>query len=207
MSNSKRVYISADYSKTDGDRDVIDKLHTWGSDNKHKTNFVDTAQVVSGSVSNDEDCRACDLKAEFNAQIKASSAVIIVIGDKTSSRVGGSSCQRMSKSSAQSTSCTPYKQNSNGSKTCKVSIFYKCGPDAEDIGPINSYSYIEHEMREAQKRNKTIIVVYNSLNKQPEWLPSCLKGYKDDAKPFWKKNALGQKVGDYEMIKQALGYE
>ena len=27
---SKRVYISADYSENDGDRDVINELHTWG---------------------------------------------------------------------------------------------------------------------------------------------------------------------------------
>ena len=48
---SKRVYISADYSENDGDRDVVKELHTWGRDNKHKVDYVDTAQVVSGSIS------------------------------------------------------------------------------------------------------------------------------------------------------------
>ena len=63
---SKRVYISADYSPTDGDRDVIDVLHGW-SDNRHLVvDYVDTAQVVSGSISRDSDCRPCDLKSEFN---------------------------------------------------------------------------------------------------------------------------------------------
>ena len=79
---SKRVYISADYSENDGDRNVVDVLHAWGKDDKHKVDYVDTAQVVSGSVSNDSDCRACDLKREFNRQINASSAVIFIIGDK-----------------------------------------------------------------------------------------------------------------------------
>ena len=37
---SKRVYISADYSENDGDRDVINELHTWGKDNKHKVNYT-----------------------------------------------------------------------------------------------------------------------------------------------------------------------
>ncbi len=203
---SKRVYISADYSEANGDRDVIDELHTWGTDDKHKTNFVDTAQVVSGSVSDDEDCRACDLKREFNAQIKASSVVIVVVGDKTASRLGGSSCNRTSKEWVDC-SCTPYKQNSKGGTTCKHLSVMTCGPESEDIGPINNYSYIRHEILEAQRRNKNIIVVYNSLNKQSGWLPSCLSEYEDDAKPFWKKNAAGDKVGDYEMIKQALGYE
>ena len=62
---SKRVYISADYSVNNGDRDVVDELHKWGNDNLHKVNYVDTAEVVSGSVSNDPDCRPCELKKEF----------------------------------------------------------------------------------------------------------------------------------------------
>ena len=85
---SKRVYISADYSPTDGDRNVIDVLHGW-SENRHLiVDYVDTAQVVSGSVSRDPDCRPCDLKSEFNDQINASSAVIFVIGDKTAINEG-----------------------------------------------------------------------------------------------------------------------
>ena len=105
---SKRVYISADYSENDGDRDVINELHTWGKDNKHKVNYVDTAQVVSGSVSDDEDCRPCDLKKEFNAQIRASSAAIFIVGDKTASRTAGSSCKRISE--GEGCDCTPYKK-------------------------------------------------------------------------------------------------
>lgn len=83
---SKRVYISADYSIWNGDRDVVDELHKWCNDNLHKVDFVDTAQVVSGSVSDDPDCRACDLKNEFNKQINVSSADIFIIGDKTAKR-------------------------------------------------------------------------------------------------------------------------
>ncbi len=105
----KRVYISADYAPNDGDRDVVDELHRWGRDNKHKIEYVDTAQVVSGSVSNDEDCRPCDFKKEFNAQINASSSVIFIIGDKTKSRMAGSFCKRN-----------------------------------DDVGSINTYSYLEH---------------------------------------------------------------
>lgn len=94
---SKRVYISADYSENSGDRDVVETLNQWGQDNLHKVDFVDMSKVVSGSVSNNPDCRPCDLKKEFNKQINASSAVIIVIGDKTGSRTAGSNCSRMDK--------------------------------------------------------------------------------------------------------------
>lgn len=83
---NKRVYISADYDEGSGDRNVVEELNKWGTDNYHKVDFVDMAKVVSGSVSENSDCRKCDLKSEFNSQINASSAVIFVIGDKTASR-------------------------------------------------------------------------------------------------------------------------
>ena len=61
-----RVYISADYSEESGDREVVEVLNKWSNDKLHKVNFLDMAQVVSGSVSKDPDCRPCDLKKEFN---------------------------------------------------------------------------------------------------------------------------------------------
>ena len=201
---SKRVYISADYAPNDGDQVVIDELHTWGSDNKHKTDFIDTAQVVSGSVSDGDDCRYCDLKAEFNRQIKASSAVIFIIGDKTASRTAGSGCQRNVKQWYECT-CTPYKQNNNGAKQCKAINTYTSTSD--DVGNVNSYSYLRHEFEEAKKLGKPIIIVYNSLYNKDSWLPSYMRGYEDDAHPFWKHNTLGDIVGDYQFIKAALGYE
>lgn len=112
---SKRVYISADYAEESGDRNVIDVLHSWAEDDLHKVDFVDTAEVVSGSVSKEENCRICDLKKEFNEQINASSAIIFIVGDKTASRTAGSECSRNS-TSYYNCYCTPYKQNSKGSK-------------------------------------------------------------------------------------------
>ena len=202
---SKRVYISADYSEKDGDRSVVDELHSWATDNKHKVEFVDTAQVVSGSVSDGDDCRPCDLKKEFNEQINASSVVIFIIGDKTSSRLAGSSCKRISE--GEYCDCTPYKKNSNGATICKIIGITRKPADDEDLGTINSYSYLKHEFEQAKRKNKTIIIVYNSLYHQVEWLPCYMSGYEEDAHPFWKKNEFGDKVGDYQYIKQALGYE
>ena len=157
---SKQVYISADYASDSGDRDVVEVLKTWGSDNYHKVDFIDMSQVASGSVSNDPDCRPCDLKSEFNRQINASSAVIFVVGDKTASRTAGSSCNRSGSTQADS-SCTPYKQNANGKKACKVQSTVSAGSD--NVGSINSYSYLRHEFKQAKKAKKTIIIVYNSL--------------------------------------------
>lgn len=201
---SKQVYISADYSEDSGDRNVVETLNQWGTDNLHKVEFIDMSKVVSGSVSKDPDCRACDLKQEFNRQINASSAVIFVVGDKTASRKAGSSCSRATEDQIYC-SCTPYKQNTNGSKTCKVSHTSTPGAN-DDVGSINAYSYLKHEFEEAKKRKKPIIVIYNSLRKESNWLPSYMADYESDAQPFWTKNSLGQKVGDYVYIKEVLGY-
>jgi hypothetical protein len=57
----------------------------------------------------------------------------------------------------------------------------------DDFGCINSYSYLRHEFEQAKKKNKDIIVLYNSLTKQSGWLPSYMDEYKDDAHPFWTK--------------------
>ena len=148
---SKQVYISADYAEYDGDRDVVEELNKWGSDNFHKVDFIDMSKVASGSVSKDPDCRICDLKQEFNRQINASSAVIFVVGDKTALRTAGSACRR-SGNDQSSCNCTPYKQNTNGTKSCKV-FFTSTPGENDDVGCINSYSYLKHEFKQAEKNN------------------------------------------------------
>ena len=201
---TKKVYISADYSATDGDRIVVDTLNAWGEDALHKVDFVDMSKVASGSVAKDSDCRICDLKSEFNRQINASSVVIIVVGNKTSSRTAGSACRR-SGNVQNACSCTPYKQNTNGVKPCKVSITSTPGPN-DDVGYINSYSYLRHEFEQANKKKKTIIVIYNSLRCESDWLPSYLSDYENEALPFWILNSQGKKVGNYSFIKEVLGF-
>ena len=201
---SKQVYISADYDATNGDTDVVDELHRWAEDNEHLVDFVDMAEVVSGSVSKNSDCRICDLKAEFNSQIYYSSACIFVVGDMTKYRNAGSTCKRHG--GGYPCDCTPYKQNTNGTRTCKHPITYSSKSDG-DIGIINTYSYLEHEFRQAVRRNKTIIIVYNSMRKESSWMPDYMSGYESVAEPFWITNGRGNRVGDYDFIKQALGYE
>ena len=147
---SKRIYISADYDSDSGDRAVVDELEKWAIDSRRNVTFVDMAKVVSGTIANDPDCRACDLKEEFNRQINASSIVIMVVGDKTATRTAGSACRRLDQAQL-SCSCTPYKQNSGGKKSCKVGA--TCGSQA-DVGSINSYSYLQHEYEQAEKGTK-----------------------------------------------------
>lgn len=202
---SKQVYISADYSEDDGDRNVVNELNKWGQDNLHKVDFIDMAAVKSGTVANDEDCRICDLKAEFNRQINASSAVIFIVGDKTANRLAGSSCNRVQKDQKDCT-CTPYKGNAAGHKPCKVNTISRPSKD-DDVGNINSYSYLRHEFEQAKKKNKTIIIFYNSIRIEKSWLPYYMKDYEDMAHPFWIYNNSEEKVGDYATVKEALGFD
>ena len=202
---SKQVYISADYSESEGDREVVKTLNKWAEDNLHKVDFVDMSKVVSGSVSKDPDCRICDLKREFNSQINASSAVIIVVGDKTAIRTAGSACERNTKDQDQC-KCTPYKQNRNGTQPCKVKETTD-SPGNGDLGYINGYSYLRHEFKQAQRKNKPLIIVYNSKRKETDWLPSYMGEYQESAVPFWITNDRGEKVGNYSYIKEALGFD
>lgn len=200
----KHVYISADYDWYDGDKEVVDVLNGWGKDNKHSVEFVDMSKVASGTVANDPDCRICDLKAEFNAQINASSAVIFVVGNKTASRTAGCACERCRKNQ-EDCQCTPYKANASGQKPCKVSS--TCTPGAtDDVGSINSYSYLRHEFEQAKKKNKDIVIVYNSTRNENTWFPWYMKGYEDCAFPFWIYNDSGDRVGNYQRIKDVLGF-
>lgn len=200
----KRVYISADYDLRDGDQEVVEQLNAWANDNKHLVDFVDMAKVISGTVANEPDCRICDLKEEFNKQINASSAVIFVVGNRTKDRTAGCACNRSRQKQSDCT-CTPYKNNPSGNKPCKV-VSTSTPGENDDYGSINSVSYLQHEFMQAKKKGKAIIIVYNSKYKQASWLPSYMKDYEYSAKPIWTTDSNGREVGDYAMIKKALGY-
>lgn len=198
----RQIYISADYSEDSGDREVVEILNSWGNDNYHSIDFIDMAKVVSGSVSKNPDCRACDLKEEFNRQINASSKVIFVVGDKTSKRSAGSNCSRGNSYNSFCT-CTPYKQNSSGEKFCKRNPIPYYGFE-DDVNEINSYSYLRHEFEQAKKRNKPIIILYNSTRNESNWLPPYMKGFESCAFPFWTFDYYGRKTGNYTKLKGVL---
>lgn len=172
---SKQIYISADYDRSDGDQAVVNELVKWGQDKLHKVDFVDMSNPSSGSVAKSDDCRICDLKAEFNRQINASSAVIFVIGDMTRSRTAGNGCERASKPQ-RLCSCTPYKQNVNVTKPCKVTVtFFSVNDD--DFGNINNYSYLRHEYEQAKKKKKLSLssIIQHEKNKAANGCPGiCL---------------------------------
>lgn len=42
---SKQFYTSADYSEDQGERNVVDTLNSWESDNLHIVNFIGMSQI------------------------------------------------------------------------------------------------------------------------------------------------------------------
>lgn len=56
------------------------------------------------------------------------------------------------------------------------------------------------------KKNKPIIIVYNSQRKEKNWFPTYMSDYEDEAHPFWTTNDKDKKVGDYAYIKEVLGF-
>lgn len=160
------------------------------------------AGSASGSVSNETDCRICDLKAEFNRQINDSSAVIIIVANQTKNRTSGKSCRV--NDIQLNCECTPYKQNANGTKPCKVETTVSAKGD--NIDSINSFSYLQHEFEQDKKKKKDIIVLFNSTRYETNWMPEYMSEYKKRARPFWIVDSNGHKIGDYAYIKEELRF-
>lgn len=130
--------------------------------------------------------------------------MIFIVGNLTAIRMAGGACERADRDQIECL-CTPYKQNTKGSKKCKVSSTFTPGEN-DDVGNINSYSYLRHEFEQAKRKKKNIIIVYNSTRNETSWLPQYMSGYDEIAKPFWKLDDYGKRVGDYSHIKDVLGF-
>ena len=103
----------------------------------------------------------------------------------------------------------PYRDNVSSlihepTKGCKVMFTSTPGPN-DDVGCINSYSYLRHEFEQAKKKKRNIIILYNSTRNEFSWLPFYMDGYEANAYPFWTTDSNGRRVGNYNVVKQALG--
>lgn len=212
----KRIYISADYDPTSGDHDVVEKLERLAKDQRYKVEFKDMAAAKSGSVSDNEDCRVCDLKEEFNRKINISSIVVFIVGYKTKDRDAGSTCKLASNPlfsifsmfPINNIECTPYKRNASGSVYCKKTASDVCDDNAsEDVCCINNFSFLQHEFeqakhKQAKHKGKKIVIIYNSSRKEEKWLPSYMREYiaekeKEEIKEEIKEGILSSCLPSY----------
>jgi len=156
---SKKVYVSADWKEPfdshSWDKEVVDRIRQWGKDSRYGIEIVCTDNVHN-SVTNNNDCRRCDIKNECRSQIIKSDIIIFVIGDKTATKNAGP-CDGFY--------CSPAYSGAE-KKICNRNYLL------EPIYSWKDMSYLELEITTAVLNNKPIIIVYNSVKHQNSWIPS-----------------------------------
>ena len=158
----KNVFVSADWkdhgNPESDDKDVVDRIRKWSDDLRYSTEFRYTDDVKDSVLKpSNPDCRRCDIKGECGDQIDWSSVVIFVVGDKVASKTAGE-CNGVS--------CSP-AYSGLGTERCK---YYKS--PAEDVDGGNGMSYLKFEITKAAREGKSILLVFNSVNKMESWIPS-----------------------------------
>lgn len=162
---SKRVFVSADWKEPfvshSWDKEVVDRIRKWKNDSRYGIDIICTDDVHK-SVTDNLDCRRCDIKEECGKFINLSSIVIFVVGDNTASKTAGA-CNGIS--------CSPAYSGQN--KVCCKYFF----PDNFDklFSKGWSMSYLQYEITTAVLAKKSIVLVYNSVYKQESWIPSWYK--------------------------------
>ena len=159
---NKRVFVSADWREPfdshSWDKEVVDRIRKWKSDPRYGIDITCTDDVHD-SVTNNSDCRRCDIKFECGDCIKNSSVVVFVVGDKTASKNAGP-CDGVS--------CSPAYSGSQ-KKFCKKTYVYN------PISNWKNMSYLEYEITTAVLSRKPILIVFNSVYRQEQWIPSWYK--------------------------------
>ena len=158
---SKRVFVSADWKEPfdshSWDKEVVDRIRKWKDDSRYGVDLICTDDVHN-SVTRKEDCRRCDIKEECGRYIKSSSVVIFVVGDNTGSKKAGG-CDGVACSPAysglQKRYCNSYLTN--------------------QISNWKGMSYLEYEITTTVLEKKNIVLVFNSVYKQENWIPTWYK--------------------------------
>ena len=177
---SKRVFVSADwrdpFDSHSWDKEVVDRIRKWNSDSRYGIDIICTDDVHD-SVTNTPDCRRCEIKIECGECVKKSSIVVFVVGDKTATKNAGP-CDGIS--------CSP-AYSGEQKKFCNKAYGYN------PISNWKAMSYLEYVITTAVFYRKQILIVYNSVYRQEQWIPSwynTLCQYNQvnelDRLPFWR---------------------
>lgn len=183
---SKRVFVSADWKEPfdshSWDKKVVDRIRKWDDDSRYGIELVCTDDVHN-SVTKNIDCRRCEIKEECGRYIKWSSVVIFVVGDNTATKKAGA---------CDSVSCSPAYSGQQKS-ICKYS---RNKSFANILSNGREMSYLQYEITTAVLENKSIVLVFNSMQKQESWIPAWYKNLLENYEvkelcrvPFWKDNA------------------
>lgn len=199
ISMRKRVFVSADwrepFNSHSWDKAVVDRIRQWNYDNRYGVDFICTDDVHN-SVTENTNCRRCDIKKECGEYVKSSSVVIFVVGDNTGSKKAGA-CDGIS--------CSPAYSGQQKSY-CK---YFFNGSSNNPFLEWRGMSYLQYEITTAVLSEKNIVLVYNSAYKQESWIPgwykSLLRNYRVHELcrlAFWKDSS--HTMDCYQNIKPYL---
>ena len=184
MAYRTKTYLAGDW---DGDKDLVDQLHSW-NDNEHLAlNFTDVHDLTSSS----DNSNNCSIKRSLRQRLNLSKTFVLIVGRNTKGLRSGSCAL-----------CPNYSKGLYGiAPYCKRSKF-NC---------IDYRSFVDYECEMALKdykegKIKNIIVIYNGLlNVDKSRCPNCLKDVgvhiasditKSDGKRYWAyqniKNAISK---------------
>ena len=176
---SKRIFVSADWGESfdshSCDREVVDRIRKWKSDARYGVDITCTDDVHD-SVTEEKDCRRCDIKFECGKCVEKSSVVIFVVGDRTSTKNAGS---------CDGTLCSPAYSGLQ-KKYCNKGYIFNQPQHWQRM------SYLEYEITTAIINKKSILIVYNAAYHMESWIPAWYKvlcrNYRVDELgriPFW----------------------
>ncbi|MDE7422175.1 MAG: hypothetical protein K2N51_00515 [Lachnospiraceae bacterium] len=140
---------------------MVDRIRKWKYDSRYGVDLICTDDVHK-SVTENSDCRRCDIKEECGRYIKSSSVVIFVVGDNTASKKAGA---------CDSISCSPAYSGQQKSN-CK---YFLNKSFANSFSGGREMSYLQYEITTAVLAGKSIVLVYNSVYRQESWIPSWYK--------------------------------
>lgn len=182
--NRTCTYVAGDWT---GDADAINQLMTWNKGNKWSLHFTDVhslTQSYDGSLN-------CSIKSSLRKRMDISKKFVLIVGSKTKDLQSGA---------------------------CFKCVWYKAPKSVFEFASctrghlfVDNRSYIDFECALAKndfdKKELDVVVLYNSMNVNPNWCPEPLRSIGTHAqmkKKVIDVNGFIHYDWDYESVRKAL---
>lgn len=142
MAYRTKTYVAGDWT---GDKDAIEKLHSWNDSSYLTLSFTDAhdlTQARDGSLN-------CSIKASLATRLDASKTFVLIVGSNTNT-VRSGSCQYCNSLNSYTHYCSRGK-----------SVDYR--------------SYIEYECEKAVRDGLKIVILYNAASVDKSRCPEVVK--------------------------------
>lgn len=169
MAYRTKTYIAGEW---DGDRDAIEKLHSWNNSKHLNLSFTDAHDLTQSRDSS----LNCSIKSSLAIRFNHSKTFVLIVGNNTKdARSGG--CRY----------CGSY----NSSTQACIRGY-----------PVDHRSYIEYECDKAVNDDLNIVVLYNAAVVNKSRCPDSLKNtgkhvamqYLEDGTRYWDYQAVKKAI-------------